>query len=226
MLNLKEAFGLKLKELRKEQGLTQEKLAEIIDLTARQLSRIESGKNFISAETLAKISIALDVDLNRVFSFEWNRYITLLANGTDSNPCMKATQRNGVIDIKPLLKSQIDGMKMPKYANIEEAESSMIDMSKRLQKPVTVKYFDEETKTCSNVKTYYPDGRVKVMLSDEQIELYKLQENITKNMRLIAKDKEKLEFIELALKALHDGEAVVELKTLLKGMRLAHNIKK
>ena len=49
-LNLKEGFGQKLKELRKSKGYTQEKLAEKLDITPRQLTRIETGDNFPSVE--------------------------------------------------------------------------------------------------------------------------------------------------------------------------------
>ena len=38
--NLKEGFGARLKELRRAKGYTQEKLAEKLDITQRQLTRI------------------------------------------------------------------------------------------------------------------------------------------------------------------------------------------
>lgn len=76
MKNLKEEFGNKLKNLRKNQNYTQEVLAEKIDLSQRQLIRIENGKNFPSVETINRIMNVLDVDLDNLFDF--NRDIRAL----------------------------------------------------------------------------------------------------------------------------------------------------
>jgi transcriptional regulator with XRE-family HTH domain len=51
-------------------GYTQEKFAEIIDITPRNLNRIESGENFVSSDTLDKILSALNVTAETLFSFE------------------------------------------------------------------------------------------------------------------------------------------------------------
>jgi transcriptional regulator with XRE-family HTH domain len=69
MKNLKKSFGLNLKEIRKSKKYTQESFAEMIDLSPRQLIRIESGKNFPSAETLGKISLALNTSFQNLFNF-------------------------------------------------------------------------------------------------------------------------------------------------------------
>ena len=61
MSYLKKAFGKKLKFIRKAKGLTQEKLGELIDINQRQLTRIECGKNFPSADTLEKICYFLKI---------------------------------------------------------------------------------------------------------------------------------------------------------------------
>lgn len=223
MLNIKEAFGLRLKELRKERGLTQEKLAEMVDLTSRQLSRVESGENFISAEALAKISIALQVELSSLFNFSWDEYITLLSNGTDSNPCVKIIQKDGVIDIKPYLKSQFNGIKIPKHLRIEDSEDSMLDMAKSSEKPITVQYFYEGIRT--SIKTYFPSGEVKTLLSENQIALKKLEDDISQGIKKISGDKQKLEYALLSLQSIDSSEALSELKILLKGIELAQNSK-
>ena len=69
MKNLKEEFGARLKELRKGKKYTQETLAEKIDLSQRQLVRIENGQNFPSVETINKIMDVLDVELETLFDF-------------------------------------------------------------------------------------------------------------------------------------------------------------
>ena len=51
-MNVKKSLGEKIKRLRKLRGYTQEELAEIIDIAPRNLSKIEVGANFVTAETL------------------------------------------------------------------------------------------------------------------------------------------------------------------------------
>ena len=52
---IKKEFGLTISRLRQYKGLTQEKLAEYIHIQANSLAQIESGRNFVSAETLSKL---------------------------------------------------------------------------------------------------------------------------------------------------------------------------
>ena len=54
-MNIKKQLGVKIKRLRMKNGLTQEQLAEKIDIAPRTLSGIETGENFLTADTLEKI---------------------------------------------------------------------------------------------------------------------------------------------------------------------------
>lgn len=67
---IKKLTGLRIKELRKKNGFTQEKLAELTEIGERNLSKIECGKNFISAETLAKLVTAFKTTPDEIFKFE------------------------------------------------------------------------------------------------------------------------------------------------------------
>ena len=62
-------FGQNLKYLRKEKGLTQEQLSEMINIDIRQYSRIETGKGFPSLATLDKICDTLDINPAYLFDF-------------------------------------------------------------------------------------------------------------------------------------------------------------
>lgn len=62
-------FGQNLKYLRKEKGLTQEQLSEMINLDIRQYSRIETGKGFPSLATLEKLCEVLDINPAYLFDF-------------------------------------------------------------------------------------------------------------------------------------------------------------
>ena len=52
----------KLRDARKESGLTQKELGEIIGVTRQLITRIESGTQNITIETLQKLAGALDYD--------------------------------------------------------------------------------------------------------------------------------------------------------------------
>ena len=56
--------GLFIKELRIKKGLTQEELADLTDLSARTIQRIENGEVDPRAYTLQMIAKALDVDFS------------------------------------------------------------------------------------------------------------------------------------------------------------------
>lgn len=65
---MKELLGKRIKELRTQKQLTQEQLAEMVDMGERNLSKIECGINFVSADTLEKSVKALGV-LQEIYLF-------------------------------------------------------------------------------------------------------------------------------------------------------------
>ena len=67
----KKKLGLKIKELRKRKGLTQEQLAELIDMEQNSISVIESGRNFPTLGTLEKIVQILEVNLSDFFNYDY-----------------------------------------------------------------------------------------------------------------------------------------------------------
>lgn len=68
-MNLKNKLGKRIKELRKNKRLSQEKLSEMIDIAQNTLSGIENGDNFCTAETLEKIITALEIEPVELFDF-------------------------------------------------------------------------------------------------------------------------------------------------------------
>lgn len=73
MKDIKLLLGKRIKELRKAQKLSQEALAEIIDIDQRNLSNIECGISF-PAKTLVQIADALKVSISDLFDFEHCNY--------------------------------------------------------------------------------------------------------------------------------------------------------
>ena len=63
-------IGLFLKELRKEKGLTQERLAEQFNVSSRTISRWENGNNMPDLDILMEISDFYEVDLREIFNGE------------------------------------------------------------------------------------------------------------------------------------------------------------
>lgn len=70
MMNTKQLLAMRLKELRKSRGLTQEKLAELIGRDTKHISKLEIAGSYPSIETLERIANALSVELKDIFNFD------------------------------------------------------------------------------------------------------------------------------------------------------------
>ena len=95
---MKKLFGKRIKALRQSKGLTQEKLAEILGIGERNLSKIECGVNFVSSETLEKLSSALNVPIKDLFDFDH------LNEDTLKKEELISSIQNNIIDIDLLYK--------------------------------------------------------------------------------------------------------------------------
>ncbi|PSK99279.1 helix-turn-helix domain-containing protein [Cecembia rubra] len=69
MMDIKVAYGEKVKAIRKSQNVSQEKLAELAELDRTYISDIENGKRNVSIETVFKIAKALDKPMVSFFEF-------------------------------------------------------------------------------------------------------------------------------------------------------------
>lgn len=66
-MNIKQKVGLRIKELRKEKNLSQEKLALKAEIDRTHMHSIEAGKTNVSIEILEKLSNALDINIIEFF---------------------------------------------------------------------------------------------------------------------------------------------------------------
>lgn len=73
MSDEKELLGARIKELRKGKGLTQQQLAELIDIDPKHLSKIEVGNSYPSLYNLEKITNVLNIKMQDLFKFEQHR---------------------------------------------------------------------------------------------------------------------------------------------------------
>ena len=62
-------FGQRLRELRVAKKLTQETVAELIDIQPENYSRIENGLSFPKPENIVKLSKVLGVEIAELFQF-------------------------------------------------------------------------------------------------------------------------------------------------------------
>lgn len=61
------AFGMRVAAIRKARGLTQQELAERIDMSVVAIAYIETGRRWARLGTLTKIANALQVDVAELF---------------------------------------------------------------------------------------------------------------------------------------------------------------
>ena len=66
-MDIKQKFGLRLKDLRKAKGLSQEKLANLAEIDRTYLPTIEKGKRNVSIEIIEKLAIALEINIKDFF---------------------------------------------------------------------------------------------------------------------------------------------------------------
>ena len=71
---MEKSFAEKLKSLRKYKRITQEKLAEMVDLDVRHIARLEAGEGLPTVTTLLKFCSAFDVTPNDLLSYDKNVY--------------------------------------------------------------------------------------------------------------------------------------------------------
>lgn len=64
---LRNEIGRKIKKLRQERELSQEKLAEYVNLSREHISCIERGKHLVTIETLYNLADYFKVDIKYFF---------------------------------------------------------------------------------------------------------------------------------------------------------------
>ena len=69
-MDRKKALGNRIRELRKHNKLSQERIAELIDVEPPSICNIENGRNYPTMQNLEKITDVLNVSFIDVFNFE------------------------------------------------------------------------------------------------------------------------------------------------------------
>jgi len=83
-------IGLKIRDRRKELGLTQENLAEVLGITYQQFQRYENGTSYLNTDRLQAISNALDVPIPYFFEEKGEGKVSIMDRG---HPYMSPEER-------------------------------------------------------------------------------------------------------------------------------------
>lgn len=86
-MNKKMTLGLRLKSWRKQRKLTQEELAELIDMSVHAISAIERGVNFPSLKTIERISDTLEIPI--IEFYDLNNNVDMTPKQTDKEKLIK-----------------------------------------------------------------------------------------------------------------------------------------
>lgn len=63
-------LGKNIKKARKQKGLSQNELAEILDISREHLAKVETAKRFVSLQLLFKICELLEIEEKELFEFD------------------------------------------------------------------------------------------------------------------------------------------------------------
>jgi transcriptional regulator with XRE-family HTH domain len=82
MTNIRELLGSNIRTCRSNLGISQAKLAEMINMATNYLGLIEAGKKFPSADMIERIAAALGTDTPELFALaplqqDWKEHILL-----------------------------------------------------------------------------------------------------------------------------------------------------
>jgi len=97
LLEIRRILSKNLKEQRKKQGFSQEKLAEISGLSVQTINDIEGGRKWVSDKTITKLSLALEIEC----------YQLLVPDITDQNK-NKTTSTHKLISLLKKLKKSVN----------------------------------------------------------------------------------------------------------------------
>ena len=61
--------GRRIQKLRREKGLTQEQLAEMVDVERTHIGNLELARNGVSLDVVFRVADALEVPVHKLFEF-------------------------------------------------------------------------------------------------------------------------------------------------------------
>ncbi|MCL2006997.1 MAG: helix-turn-helix domain-containing protein [Treponema sp.] len=96
MANINQILALNIKTLRKKWCFTQEKLAEVANLSTQSISVIEGCRTWVSDKTLEKLAKALNVEIFQLF----------IPQNENEEPTLHFYNR--LLELRTLIKEDVD----------------------------------------------------------------------------------------------------------------------
>ncbi|MBQ2925209.1 MAG: helix-turn-helix transcriptional regulator [Ruminiclostridium sp.] len=111
-------FAENLKELRKERGMSQEGLAELLDVSRQAVSKWEQGMGYPEVEKLLLLSSKLNISLDRLMAAEIAREASEKADRITGTILITSPQENVVVTCYKVSTSgkMMGGKQSPHYA--------------------------------------------------------------------------------------------------------------
>lgn len=94
-----EEFGKKVKGYRELQGLSQEKLSELVNVSRNTIGLWETGKSFIEYPTLVKLSKVLKIDEAELFNFPTQKGSSYLEQIVNISAKLPPAKQKQILDI-------------------------------------------------------------------------------------------------------------------------------
>lgn len=66
-------FGIRIRSLRRDHGLSQRKLAELISRSEDLIGKLERDEGFVGEDTLARLATVFDISPDSLFDFNGNK---------------------------------------------------------------------------------------------------------------------------------------------------------
>ncbi len=219
MDKVKQLFGQRIKFLRKTRHMTQEQLAERLGLNVRQISRIESGVNFVSLDTMKMLSVIFNVNISELFNISITPDEILLS-------CKDKILHYTAVDTDKGTKFTKTGDSDSFYIKnfvYDKKDESLSDIAKKCNHQLTVSYMKNNEATADII--YFPNGDFKVYKRQNFFRIdYKLTKLFNEIIK-ISKNELMLDFIKTAVNACRSLAARKRLRILLDGLDLADKMK-
>lgn len=112
------SFANNLKQVRKERGLSQEELAEIMDVSRQAVSKWEQGESYPEVEKLLLLSNRLNISLDHLFSAEIAQGTVEAGNPVTGTILISSPHENVIVPCYKVSSSQQMSVrrKSPQYA--------------------------------------------------------------------------------------------------------------
>jgi transcriptional regulator with XRE-family HTH domain len=96
MGSIREVLATNLKEYRRRSGFSQDKLAELADISSQYLATVETCRKFPTPEVLDRLAAALDIETHLLFEV-----------ATTPEEALERLHRSVITDIKQVVREAI-----------------------------------------------------------------------------------------------------------------------